>query len=574
MVARGQGTSTVGSVPKTKTNTGKSKNPRQSKRGLSSRHKQWHKSGSLREMSRQMKDGEVAHPWMQSEYLDKKLKGNKPGRAYLEVKRIIERKQNFTNKNFLTEQEVKEAAEELRDNRGEEDLDRNLVQREMERINQKLSIYRNKPVGNMTQVKENGRIRICFFQLNNMSSKGIRDAKIEGMKRIQARYDVDISIMNELGVKMDNLKNGNNFQNWMGDGCKSRIVMAYNKHDTNKRVVYQPGGTGIYVQPGIMTQYVKGKSTDFRNLGRWCSMVFWASPEHKTRIVAAYNICDTKPEGSRTQYQQIKRYCQNNELENEDPKELFKKDFSKQCKDWKSNGERLFIIMDTNDHIMTSSLTSKLAEEGIELEEFSHNFWGEKPPNSYVNGSNPIDAGYKSSNLEVTQLTMLPFISSVGDHMSWIVELTTRSMLGPNLLKTQRSIGRRLVTTNERSVQENNRIVRELFAKHKITDRLKKAMDQVDKNPNEPSDELKCKIECLHEEMDNIRKHASNKCRKILTPESEFSLDIQLWYDRIHAYKALLKMMDGPEKNTIRPTHTDLQRIRVLRTQSYCQSSK
>ena len=53
----------------------------------------------------------------------------------------------------MTEQEVKEAAEELSDNRGEEDLDRNLVEREVERINQKLSIYRNNPVGSMTQEK-------------------------------------------------------------------------------------------------------------------------------------------------------------------------------------------------------------------------------------------------------------------------------------------------------------------------------------------------------------------------------------------------------------------------------------
>ena len=107
-----------------------------------------------------------------------------------------------------------------------------------------------------------------------------------------------------------------------------------------------------------MTQYVKGKSTDFRNLGRWCSMLFWASPEHKTRIVAAYNICDSKPKGLRTQYQQIKRYCQNNKLEEEDPRELFKKDFTNQ--EWKMNGERLCIIMDTNDHIMKSGLVSEL----------------------------------------------------------------------------------------------------------------------------------------------------------------------------------------------------------------------
>ena len=67
---------------------------------------------------------------------------------------------------------------------------------------------------------------------------------------------------------------------------------------------------------------------------------------------------------------------------------------------------------------MRGQLTYRLSEEGIELEEFSQNFWRKQPPNSYVRGSDPIDAGYKTDALEVTQLVMLTFISSVGDHMS------------------------------------------------------------------------------------------------------------------------------------------------------------
>ena len=39
----------------------------------------------------------------------------------------------------------------------------------------------------------------------------------------------------------------------------------------------------------------------------------------------AYNICDAKPEGLRTQYQQIKRYFGKNNLEEEDPRRLFKR---------------------------------------------------------------------------------------------------------------------------------------------------------------------------------------------------------------------------------------------------------
>ena len=66
------------------------------------------------------------------------------------MKKVIERRLNFTNKTFLTEQEVKDAAAELSDKKGEEELEKNLVRREVERINQKLAIYKNNSVGSMT----------------------------------------------------------------------------------------------------------------------------------------------------------------------------------------------------------------------------------------------------------------------------------------------------------------------------------------------------------------------------------------------------------------------------------------
>ena len=51
--------------------------------------------------------------------------------------------------------------------------------------------------------------------------------------------------------------------------------------------------------------------------------------------------------------------------------------------------------MDSNEHVLNGELTIMLAAEDIEPEEFSCNFWREKPPNSYVNGKDPIDASYK-----------------------------------------------------------------------------------------------------------------------------------------------------------------------------------
>lgn len=72
----------------------------------------------------------------------------------------------------------------------------------------------------------------------------------------------------------------------------------------------------------------------------------------------------------------------------------------------------------------------KLAVDGIEMKEVSHPFCAGKLPASHVNGRDFIVLVAKSKRLEVTQLLILPHFCSVGDHRSWIVELTTRSFAG------------------------------------------------------------------------------------------------------------------------------------------------
>ena len=43
-----------------------------------------------------------------------------------------------------------------------------------------------------------------------------------------------------------------------------------------------------------------------------------------------------------------------------------------------------------------------LSEEGVQIEEFSHDFWGGEPLDSHINGNEPIVAEYKTKGLEVT----------------------------------------------------------------------------------------------------------------------------------------------------------------------------
>ena len=93
-----------------------------------------------------------------------------------------------------------------------------------------------------------------------------------------------------------------------------------------------------------------------------------------------------------------------------------------------------------------------LETKGVGLVEVSHKYWGAVPPNIYSNGRIPIDAGYKSPDVEVTNLCMLPFINSPGDHRAWITKASTRLMIGEHLHKIERSCGRRPVMNNHKAV--------------------------------------------------------------------------------------------------------------------------
>ena len=112
---------------------------------------------------------------------------------------------------------------------------------------------------------------------------------------------------------------------------------------------------------------------------------------------------------------------------------------------------------------MDGPLRKMLEAEGVGLEEFSHKYWGRKPPNTHINGDIPIDAGYKTPDIEVTAFCMLRFMESPGDHRSWIIEVTTRSMLGKDLLKIVRPPGRGLVSSQPKSVKTYNDTVEKQF---------------------------------------------------------------------------------------------------------------
>ena len=439
--------------------------------------------------------------------------------SYDEIREHMSRKLKNGKRRTLTEVEVKAVVDQWMDNRSEEELDQQVVKHEIQKLEKKLARYNVPPVGGINENKGEGKCRILYSQLNNASTRAVREVKMDKIHNMNDKFQIDVNLFAEVGVNWTTGAD-NSFASWYSQDLeKAKCVAACNEYDKARTSRHQPGGTSIAVR-GAMTQYATSKSKDPRGLGRYCSYVFWANPQHKCRIVAAYNVCNGKPKGLKTQYQQITRYCQDKGIK-ESPKDLMRKDFAKQCGLWRKHNEKLIIIMDVNESTMDGPLRKRLEKEGVDLEEFPHRYYGDRPPHTFIDGKIPIDAGYKTPDLEITAFCMLSFLDSTGDHRSWIVDVSTRPMLGKDLLKIVRPPGRRLVSTQPRSVRRYNEIVEQQFLLHRVSERMD-AVDRLSRICGTPTPPwLRSMMIKLYQQMDEIRVHAEKKCRKLMTPAAE-----------------------------------------------------
>jgi len=83
--------------------------------------------------------------------------------------------------------------------------------------------------------------------------------------------------------------------------------------------------------------------------------------------------------------------------------------------------------MDVNEHILRDKIGKLLTcdEYDLDLMEISNGCWQGEEPNTYIDGSHPIDVVWASSSLEIGGFKMLSFGESIGDHRTMIFDVST-----------------------------------------------------------------------------------------------------------------------------------------------------
>lgn len=237
----------------------------------------------------------------------------------------------------------------------------------------------------------------------------VRDRKLRQIEELIELWDVQGICLQEVGVNWSELPSQEQMTSWFRHSCHDFLVHMGNN------TTEQLGRRRVY-----------------------------ATPSHVTQVILAYNTGKQKSKFLGMIYQQQVRYIQKAGL-GLSPSDLFKQDIINQIQLWQQCGERILLMINLNEHIITGRLARQLYEIG--LDEATQKHWSNTEPHSFIDGTMPIDGIFFSYDIEVTASVQLSFHESVGDHRTMIVDISSRLLIGKDKFKIVRPSARRLIST-------------------------------------------------------------------------------------------------------------------------------
>ena len=149
-------------------------------------------------------------------------------------------------------------------------------------------------------------------------------------------------------------------------------------------------------------------------------------------------------------------------------------------------------------------------EFGLDIEEILHNAWNQSyKPNTFADGTKPIDGVWASYSFEIGGFKILPFGESVGDHSTMIIDISSRSLIGASEHRIVRPACRRL-NCKMSSLGQYNKLLEKLMDIHKMEEWLDAIINAI--VDNRPTPAQKCQMNSLDIQMVELQKCAEQRC--------------------------------------------------------------
>ncbi len=133
----------------------------------------------------------------------------------------------------------------------------------------------------------------------------------------------------------------------------------------------------------------------------------------------------------------------------------------------------MVLCLDANENIYRAELGRQLTDlHGLGMKEVVGDFTGRRLGATFFRGSEPINAIWATSDLEVAHACVMPVGYKVGDHHLFLVDFSTASMIGTCPHKIIRPALRRLNTKIPECALRYNRALQKNILRHQLLERI------------------------------------------------------------------------------------------------------
>ncbi len=224
---------------------------------------------------------------------------------------------------------------------------------------------------------------------------------------------------------------------------------------------------------------------------------------------------------------------------------MFRTQLIKQLKQWRDGGERIILFMDHNEHAIKGALGIALADkDGLDMREVVVQHTGAHPGATFFCGSKLIDGFWVTNNLDVSNVSVMPFGYGVGDHRAFIVDIPIELLVGINPVKIVCPAGRRLNSRLPGCSKVYIDSLESNIIRHRLLERLHEAHTGAYLNSEQAR-----RLIMIDKEGKMYMRHAEKICRKIKCCQIPFSPEAAIWIRHVQVYQSLLRYHKGRIKN-------------------------
>ena len=147
-----------------------------------------------------------------------------------------------------------------------------------------------------------------------------------------------------------------------------------------------------------------------------------------------------------------------------------------QLSKWRSEGDKLIVCLDTNEHIYRKALGRSLIEiDGLSMKEVAGDFTGKAIGSTFFGGLKPIDGVWATPDIMICNAAIMPAGFGIGDHRLFVIDMASKDIIDETPPKVIRPASRRLNTKLPCVAAEYSRLLEGMIIKHRLIERVGKA---------------------------------------------------------------------------------------------------